>query len=136
LAYWLLKSEPSTYSIDDLIKDKKTVWDGITNNLALKHIRSMQKGDLTFIYHSGNDKEIVGLAEISSKPYADPKQNNPKLVVFDIKPKTKLKKPVTLSEIKNDNRFSDFGLVRMSRLSVVPVSKDLWKILLEMAGAK
>ena len=136
MAYWLLKTEPSTYSYEDLIRDKKTVWDGITNNLALKHIRTIHKGDLAFIYHSGNEKQIVGIGEIISEPYPDPKQKDSKLVIFDIKPTNKLKQCVTLKEIKTDKRFKDFGLVRMSRLSVVPVTEIQWKNLMKKGNVE
>ena len=131
MAYWLLKTEPTTYSYEDLIKDKKTSWDGVTNALALKHIRNMKKGDLAFIYHSGKEKQIVGISEIITNPYPDPKQKDSKLVIMDLKPKEKLEKPVTLTEIKSDKRFSDFALVRISRLSVMPVSDKQWKILIK-----
>ena len=131
MAYWLLKTEPGDYSFDNLIKDGKTVWSGVTNNLALIHIRNMKKGDLAFIYHTGNEKQIVGIAEISSNPYPDPKLKNPKLVVVDLKPKEKLKRYITLSEIKSDKRFSDFALVKITRLSVMPVSKEQWEILIK-----
>ena len=131
MAYWLLKTEPTTYSYEDLIKNKKTSWDGVTNALALKHIRNMKKGDLAFIYHSGKEKQIVGISEIITNPYPDPKQKDSKLVIMDLKPKEKLEKPVTLTEIKSDKRFSDFALVRISRLSVMPVSDKQWKILIK-----
>ena len=131
MAYWLLKTEPTTYSYEDLIKDKKTSWDGVTNALALKHIRNMKKGDLAFIYHSGKEKQIVGISEIITNPYPDPKQKDSKLVIMDLKPKEKLEKPVTLTEIKSDKRFSDFALVRISRLSVMPVSDKQWRILIK-----
>src|SRR5215212_10206703 len=90
VSYWLLKTEPSTYSWDDLARDKKTTWDGITNPTALKHIRSIAKGDLALIYHTGDERSAVGIAEIVSAPHPDPKQSNEKWVVIDIKPKRKL----------------------------------------------
>lgn len=133
MAYWLLKTEPSTYSYQDLEREKKATWDGVSNNLALKNIRAMQKGDLAFIYHSGKDKAIIGIAEIISMPYADPKQKNEKLVVVDLKPSEKLKEPVTLAAVKSRNEFAQFELVRMSRLSVMPVSAAHWKMLLTMS---
>lgn len=85
--YWLLKSEPTVYSFDNLIADKKAVWDGVSSNAALKHIRSMKKGDLAFVYHSGDEKAVIGIAKIESNAYPDPKEKDPRLVVFDIKPK-------------------------------------------------
>jgi predicted RNA-binding protein with PUA-like domain len=133
MAHWLLKSEPGTYSYDMLDKDGKTVWDGVSNNLALQYIRQMKKGDLAFIYHSGDEKQIVGVAEITSNPYPDPKLKDGKLVVFDLKPKEKVKRPVTLAEIKADASFADFQLVRMSRLSVMPVTPAHWEKITAMA---
>lgn len=133
MAYWLLKTEPSTYAFADLVRDKKTVWDGVSNNLALKHIRSMHKGDAVFVYHSGDEKAIVGIAEVASDPYADPTQNNPKLAVVDLKPKEALKSPVTLAEIKARREFAEFPLVRIPRLSVMPVTAAQWNLLLAMS---
>lgn len=133
MAFWLLKTEPSTYSYDDLERDKKTTWDGVSNNLALKHIRSMKKGDLAFIYHSGDEKAVVGIAEIISNPYPDPKQHDGKFAVVDLKPKEKLNTPVTLAAVKARKEFAQFELVRMSRLSVMPVPAALWKTLLTMS---
>lgn len=134
MANWLLKTEPEDYSYDDLIKDKKTVWDGVGNNTALMHMRKVTKGDIAFIYHTGKEKQIVGIAEVVSEPYPDPKADNERFVVFDIKPKQKLKTPVTLQQIKSDERFKDFDLVKISRLSAMPVSDKLWKALIEMSG--
>ncbi len=136
MAYWLLKTEPSTYSYSDLERDKKTTWDGVRNNLALKHIRAMKKGDLAFIYHSGDEKSIVGIAEIVSDSYPDPKQKDEKLAVVDLKPKEKLKNPVTLAAVKAQKEFAQFELVRMPRLSVMPVSAAQWKILLAMSALR
>jgi predicted RNA-binding protein with PUA-like domain len=133
MAHWLLKTEPGTYSYDTLEKDGKTVWDGVSNNLALQFIRQMKKGDLAFIYHSGDEKQIVGIAEITSNAYPDPKLKDGKLVVFDLKPKSKVKRPVTLAEIKADKSFADFHLVRMSRLSVMPVTPAQWEKISAMA---
>jgi len=133
VSYWLVKTEPTTYSFDDLLRDKQTVWDGVRNNLALRHLREMQKGDAVMIYHSGEDKSIVGLAEVIRGPYADPKQNDEKLVVVDLKAKRRLAQAVTLGRIKSDERFAQFALVRMPRLSVMPVPEDVWGELLAMA---
>jgi predicted RNA-binding protein with PUA-like domain len=133
MAFWLLKTEPSTYSYSDLERDKKTTWDGVSNNLALKHLRSMKKGDLAFIYHSGDEKSIVGIAEIISDPYPDPKQKEEKLVVVDLRAKEKLKAPVPLAAVKAQKEFAQFELVRMPRLSVMPLPATLWKALLTMA---
>jgi predicted RNA-binding protein with PUA-like domain len=110
------------------------VWDGVTNALALKHIRSMSKGDPALIYHAGQGKELVGLATISSDPYPDPTQNDPKLVVVDVAAERRLPKRVSLADIKSDPGFADLALVRMSRLSVIPVPAEHWKRLLKMGG--
>jgi predicted RNA-binding protein with PUA-like domain len=133
MSYWLLKTEPSTYSFDDLEREKKAVWDGVSNSLALKHIRDMKKGDSAFVYHSGEEKSIVGIAEIISDSYPDPKQKDPKLVVVEIKFTERVKQPVSLSTIKAREEFADFALVRMSRLSVMPVTAAQWKSLLAMS---
>ena len=130
--YWILKTEPSTYSFDRLATERRAVWDGVTNALALKHIRSMAKGDHAFIYHTGDEKALVGLARIASDPYPDP--NDPKLAVVDLEPGERLPRPVTLAAVKADPAFAELGLVRMSRLSVVPVPTDHWKRLRVMAG--
>jgi predicted RNA-binding protein with PUA-like domain len=135
-AYWILKTDADTYSFDQLAHERRAVWDGVSNALALKHIRSMAKGDRAFIYHSGDEKALVGLARIASDPYPDPKAGDPKLTVVDVEAGSPLARPVTLAAIKSDPAFADLGLVRMSRLSVVPVPADQWKRLLAMAGAR
>jgi predicted RNA-binding protein with PUA-like domain len=121
--YWLLKTEPSTYSFADLEREKRAVWDGVSNALALKHLRSMKRGDLAFIYHTGDEKQIVGIAEVTGDPYPDPKQKEPRLVVVDLKPRERLARAVTLAEVKGRAEFRDFELVRMGRLSVMPVAE-------------
>jgi predicted RNA-binding protein with PUA-like domain len=131
-AHWILKTEPTTYSFDRLVKEKTAVWDGVTNPVALKNIRSMQKGDELMIYHTGDEKAVVGLASVASAPYADPK--NAKLVVFDLKAGQALARPVTLAEIRAEPALKDLALVRMPRLSVVPADDAQWKKLLQMAG--
>lgn len=133
LKYWLLKSEPTVYSYDNLVADKKAVWDGVSSFAALKHMRSMEKGDLAFVYHSGDEKAVIGIARIESEAYPDPKEKDPRLVVFDLKPKEKLKKPVTLAAIKANKVFAQFPLVRIPRLSVMPVEKKLWDLILKMS---
>lgn len=133
MAYWLLKTEPSTYSYDDLLRDKKATWDGVANPVALKNIRGMQKGDQAFIYHTGDEKSIVGIAEVTSSPYPDPKQDDPKLVVVDLKPVERVRKPVPLAAVKARKEFADFALVRIGRLSVMPVTPSQWKNLLAMS---
>ena len=132
--YWLLKTEPTDYSYNDLKKDRKTIWDGVSNNLALKHLRNMKKGDLAFIYHTGKERTLVGIAEVVSDPYPDPKQKDPRLAVVDVKARQELSRGVPLQEIKSDTTFSDFLLVRLPRLSVMPVTSSQWKRLLALAG--
>ena len=131
--YWLLKTEPTHYSFSVLEKDKKAIWDGVTSPGGLFQIKQAIKGDLAFIYHTGDEKQVVGIAEIISDPYPDKKADNPKYFVFDIKPKQRLKNPVTLSRIKADKRFDDSRLVREQRLSVQPIPKELWDIIIEMS---
>ncbi|MGD1018821.1 MAG: EVE domain-containing protein [Verrucomicrobiia bacterium] len=132
--HWLLKTEPSTYSFGDLERDKRAVWDGVSNALALKHLRSMKRGDLAFIYHTGDEKQIVGIAEVTSDAYPDPKEKDARLVVVDLKPRERLARPVTLGEVKALSEFRDFELVRMGRLSVMPVSEERWKRLVGMGA--
>src|SRR5688500_105736 len=135
MAYWLLKTEPDCYSWDDLARDKKTTWDGVTNALALKHIRTMKKGDLALIYHTGGERQAIGVAEVTQAPYPDSNADDERQVVFDLKPKRKLKRPVSLDEIKADPAFAGWDLLRISRLSVVPVPEPMWQRLEELAGA-
>jgi predicted RNA-binding protein with PUA-like domain len=127
MAYWLLKSEPDVYSYDDLVRDKKTEWDGVANNTALMHIRAMKKGDLALIYHTGEVRAAIGIADVVSEPHADTKLDDPKRAVVTLKPKKKLTRPVTLAEIKADPHFAGFDLIRIGRLSVVPVPEKMWK---------
>jgi len=133
MARWLLKTEPDCYAWDQLVKDKKTTWDGIANAAALKNIRSMKKGDLAFIYHTGDERAVVGVAEIVSNPYPDPNESDEKLVVIDLKPKKKLPSPVTLSDIKADPAFQGWDLLRIGRLSVVPVPDAMWTRVVDLA---
>jgi predicted RNA-binding protein with PUA-like domain len=126
MAYWLFKEEPDHYSFDQLFRDKRTVWAGIENNLALKHLRSVQKGDRVLYYHTGKEKAVVGVMEVVKGPYPDPTRDDPRLVVVDVKPVSRLDRPVTLAEIKENPKFADFALVRISRLSVMPVTKEQW----------
>ena len=135
MAYWLLKTEPGTYSWDDLVREGKAVWDGVSNPVALKHIRSMDNGDVALIYHTGDERAAVGLAEISSAPYADPKQDDEKLAVVELKPQHKLARPVTLAEIRADPTFAGFDLLRIGRLSVVPVPEKMWRRIEQLSKA-
>ena len=136
MSFWLLKTEPSTYSYDDLVRDKKTTWDGVTNAAALKNIRAMKKGDLALVYHTGDQRTIVGVAEIASAPYADPKADDEKLVVVDLKPKKRLTKTVSLDMIKSDKAFAGWDLLRIGRLSIVPTPPAMWKRVMQLAGEK
>lgn len=135
MAKWLLKTEPDCYAWDNLVRDKRTVWDGVSNALALKHIRTMKKGDAALVYHTGDERAAVGVAEVASDPYSDPKEGDEKLVVVDLKPKKKLARPVTLDDIKADKAFAGWDLLRIGRLSVVPVPEAMWDHLLELAEA-
>jgi len=132
--YWLLKTEPGDYSFDDLERDRRTIWDGVANNAALKHIRSVRKGDEALVYHTGGERAAVGLARILGDPYPDPAAGDPRLVVFDVAPVRRLVRPVTLAEVKADPVFAGFALVREPRLSVMPVPPALWRRLLTLAG--
>ena len=132
--HWLLKTEPSTYSYSDLLRDGRTTWDGVSSPAALIHLRAMRKNDEALIYHSGVEKAVVGLARLASDPYPDPKLSDPRRVVVDLVPVRSLGTPITLSAIKADRRFKDFALVRISRLSVMPVSEREWAALQELAG--
>jgi len=134
--YWIVKTEPSTYSFDDLARQKTAVWDGVKNNLALKHLRQMKPGDRVLVYHTGDEKAVVGVAEVASQPYPDPKQKDPKLAVVDLKAGERLPRPVPLAEIKGDRAFADLALVRIGRLSVMPASADQFKRILKLGDAK
>ena len=134
--YWLAKQEPSGprgYNILQLQKDKKTIWDGVHNNLALKHIRNMKKGDLVFFYHTGDERQVVGIMSVISNPYPNPEEENKRFVVVDVKFKKLLKTPVTLDTIKKQKKFKDWELLRISRLSVMPVPKIIWDNIIKMS---
>ncbi len=130
---WLLKTEPGEYSFDDLIRDGKTVWDGVTNPLALRHLRAIRRGDELLIYHTGNVRAAVGLARAESDPCPDPSKQDPKIVVVDVVPIRRLAQAVSLEAIKAAPAFRDFELVRLPRLSVMPVPAALWKRILQMS---
>jgi len=132
--YWLLKTEPEEYSFEDLVRDRRAVWDGVTNPLALRHLRSVRRRDRLLIYHTGRVRAVVGLAVAASDPYRDPEKKDPKHVVVDVVPAGSLWPPVTLDAIKADTRFRDFDLVRLPRLSVIPVPERLWRAIMTMAG--
>ena len=130
---WLFKTDPDTYSWDDLFRVKQETWDGVRNPLALKHLRSVKKGDLIFVYHTGKDKLVVGIAEALGSGYPDPKSQDPKLAVVDIRAKEALRKPVSLAEIKASSSLKTWELVRFSRLSVMPASDAQWREVLKLA---
>lgn len=133
MRYWLLKTEPDCYSWADFTRDKTTRWDGVTNALALKHLRSMQPGDAAFIYHTADERAVVGVAEVRSAPYADPSADDPRQVVVDLKIGDALPSPVTLAQIKSDPAFEGWDLIRNSRLSVMPVPVAMWKRVLKLS---
>lgn len=136
MAHWLVKSEPFKYSWDQLVKDGQTFWDGVRNYQARNNLRAMKKGEEVFFYHSNEGMEIVGIAKVVKEAYQDPTTDDTNWVVVDLKPVKKLKKTVTLAEIKADKRLAAFALVKQGRLSVCPVSDAEWKVILELAGEK
>jgi len=129
---WLLKTEPSAYSHADLERDGRTTWDGVTNPVALKNLRAMRAGDLVFVYHTGDEKAVVGTARVVRAAYPDPKRGDPRLVVVDIEATGRLARPVSLGEIKATAAFADSPLVRQGRLSVVPLTREQWKAVVEL----
>lgn len=134
--YWLAKQEPDGprgYNFETLKKDKKTVWDEVHNNLALKHMREMKDGDLVLFYHTGDERQAVGIMEIVSEPYPNPKEDNKRFIVVDVKYKKSLKRPVTLDEIKKQKTFQNWELIRISRLSVMPVPKHIWDAIIDIS---
>jgi len=133
---WLFKTEPSVYSYQQLVKDKKTMWDGVANNLALKNLKDIKKGDPILIYHTGDERQAVGVARALGGAYTDPSKSNPKLLVVDIEPVKPLAKPVTLAEVKANKKLANFDLVRISRLSIMKVTDEQWEIMEGMAKAK
>ena len=131
-SYWLLKTEPDEYSWDDLSREKETVWDGVRAPAAIKNIKQMKPGDMAFIYHTGKERNIIGIAEITSLPYLNPDNNE---LVFKLVPLEKLPKTVTLKQIKESRMFVDWDLVRLPRLSVVPVNPKQWECILKWSYA-
>ena len=136
MAYWLVKSEPSAYSWDQLEKDKHTNWTGIRNYAARNHLKAMKKGDDVLFYHSNEGLEIVGIARVVKEAYQDPTTEETAWICVDIKPRKKLKKPVPLDIIKKEKRLKDMALVRIGRLSVQPVTEKEWEVIMELAGEK
>jgi len=133
--YWLVKTEPTTYSYDDLERAATAVWDGVKNPVALRNLRAMHPGDQVLVYHTGDEKAVVGWATVVSSPYTDPKKKDAKLVVIDLKAHRRLPQAVTLAQIKADKTFADLPIVRQGRLSVSPVTAPQWKKILQLAGA-
>ena len=131
---WLFKEEPTHYSYDNLVKDKRTVWSGVKNPLAQKHLHAVKKGDRIFYYHTGDEKAVVGIAKALADAYADPDDKTGKHAVVDVGPVKKLTMPVTLASIKADPSFNTFALVRISRLSVMPVSDVEWDGIIKKTG--
>jgi len=135
MATFLVKTEPSTYSFADLVRDKRAVWDGVSNPVALKHMATIRKGDTVVVYHTGDEKQAVGLAIANSDPYPDPKLDDPRRTVFDLKPDHPLPKPVTLAQVKADPVLKTSELARLPRLSVMPLTDAQFQKLLRLAGA-
>jgi len=134
MAYWLMKSEPSAYSWQQLVKDKRTSWNGVRNFQARNNLMAMKKGDRAFFYHSNEGLEIVGIVEIVREFYPDPTDASGKFGMVDVKPLKALKAPVPLAALKTDKRFVEFGLLRQSRLSVMPVNDAHWQAICAMGG--
>lgn len=136
MAYWLVKSEPFKYSWEQFQKDGETFWDGVRNYAARLHLRAMKKGDQVLFYHSNEGLEIVGIAKVTKEAYPDPTSDDEQWVAVDLKPVKKLKRSVSLVEIKKDKRLQDMALLRLSRLSVQPVKEDEWEVVMELSQKK
>ena len=136
MAYWLVKSEPSTYSWDNFVKEKQTCWSGVRNYAARLHLRNMKNGDDVFFYHSNEGTDIVGTAKVVKEFYQDPTTTEDRWVAIDLKANKKLKNPVTLAQVKTDKRLANMALVKLGRLSVQPVTGEEWKVVMELAGEK
>ena len=130
---WLLKTEPDEFSYDDLEKKTSEPWDGVHNFAALKHMRAMRPGNLALVYHTGKERRIVGICQVLTEPHPDPDESDERFILVDVAPKERLARPVTLAKIKEDDRFSDWELVRLPRLSVMPVPDEHWTRILDMA---
>jgi predicted RNA-binding protein with PUA-like domain len=131
--HWLVKEEPEHYSFDRFLDDGSTVWSGVKNPVAQRNLRAMKKGDRVFYYHTGKEKAIIGTAKVTAAAYPDPKDRTGALVVVELAPDKRLKRPVTLAEIKASGRFADWALVRIPRLSVMPVTEEQWEAVEQMA---
>lgn len=134
--YWLAKQEPSGprgYNFSQLEKEKKTIWDGVHNNLALKHMNNMKKNDLVFFYHTGTERQIIGIMTVDSDPYPNPEEKNKRFIVVNVNYKKRLKREVTLDELKKEKKFKNWELLRISRLSVMPVPKQIWDKIIKIS---
>jgi len=134
MAYWLVKSEPFKYGWDRFVKDKRTEWDGVRNHQAANNMKAMKRGDRVFFYHSNEGLEIVGIAEVAKTYYPDPGDKNGKFGMVDLKCVKPLETPVTLRQIRDDDRLNHLALVKQSRLSVMPVDADAWKLICKLGG--
>lgn len=134
MAYWLVKSEPSVYSWEQLLRDKKTSWDGVRNYAARLHLRAMKKGDQVFFYHSNEGMEVIGIAKVSKTAYQDPTTDDDRWSSVELKPQSTLKHPVSLATIKSTRELSNLALVRIGRLSVQPVTETEWNLILALAS--
>lgn len=132
--YWLLKTEPETYSWNDLVKDKKTVWDGVKNFQARNNLKAMKNGDRVFVYHTGSEKAVIGIAQVKKEAYPDPKDKE--WLVVELAPEKALKRGVTLAEVKADKKLAGMALVKYARLSVQPVKKEEFDRILELSEKK
>lgn len=133
MKYWLVKQEPEKYSFDDLVKDKKTIWDGVRNYQARNNLREMKKGDAVLFYHSVSEKSVVGVAEVSKEAFQDPSDDTGKWSVVELKAVEKLKNPVSLEQIKSDKKLQEIALIKQSRLSVMPLKKSEFDAILKMS---
>jgi predicted RNA-binding protein with PUA-like domain len=136
MAYWLVKSEPFKYSYEQLEKDKQTFWDGVRNYAARNHLKAMKKGDQVLFYHSNEGLQIVGIAKVAKEAYQDPTTDEEAWVVVDLKPYKRMKKPVSLEQVKADNRLKNMALVRLGRLSVQPVTEEEWTVIMQLGEMK
>ena len=134
MKYWLIKSEPSTWSWDNQIKENIAMWDGVRNYQARNNLMSMKVNDLCFFYHSVNEKKIVGIVSVSKEHYIDPTDKTKKFVAVDVKTKKSLKNPITLKQIKKEKKLSHLALVKQSRLSVMPIDKISWRLICKLGG--
>ena len=135
MRYWLLKTEPSDYSFTDLENEPSgTVWDGVKNYAALKYLRDMEKGDRALIYHTGNQRRVVGTAKVTSDAYPDPEEDDPKIQVADVEVDRRLERPVPLAELRAERVFADHPLLKQPRLSVMEISPEQWERVLELGS--